>query len=72
MLPGDFRSWESPQTLPTLPTGSSEYVKRSRNLKFTVAKTTSIQSSFLSSSEGTVVTCRAFKQNLINRITWKV
>ena len=35
-LPGDFRSWESPQTLPAHFIGCFEHVERFRNLKFAV------------------------------------
>ena len=35
-LPGDFRSWESPQTLPALFIGPFELVERFQNLKFAV------------------------------------
>ena len=34
--PGDFRSWESPQTLRALFIGPFEHVERFRNLKFAV------------------------------------
>ena len=34
--PGDFRSWESPQTLPALFIGPFEDVEQFRNLKFAV------------------------------------
>ena len=36
VLPGDLRSWESPQTLPALFIGPFEHVERFRNLKFAV------------------------------------
>ena len=49
-LPGDFRSWESPQTLLALFIGPFEHVERFRNLKFAVKRTTDIQSTVLSSS----------------------
>ena len=52
-LPGDFRSWESPQTLPALFIGPFEHVERFRNLKFAVKRITDIQSTVLSFSEGT-------------------
>ena len=52
-LPGDFRPWESPQTLPALFIGPFEHVERFPNLKFTVKRITNIQSTVLSSSEGT-------------------
>ena len=51
--PGDFRSWESPQTLPALFIGPFEDVERFRNLKFAVIRITDIQSTVLSSSGGT-------------------
>ena len=60
-LPGDFRSWESPQTLPTLFIGHSEHVEQFRNLKFAVKRITNIQSTVLSSSEGTAAIHFAFK-----------
>ena len=59
--PGDFRSWESPQTLPALLIGPFEYVERFRKLKFAVKRITNIQSTVLSSSEGTVAVHLAFK-----------
>ena len=37
-VPGDFWSWESPQTLPTLFIGKFEHEERFRNLKFAVKK----------------------------------
>ena len=61
VLPGDFRSWESPQTLPALFIGSFEHVERFRNLKFAVKRITNIQSTVLSSSEGTSAIHLAFK-----------
>ena len=54
-IPGDFRSWES------LFVGLFEHVERFRNLKFAVKKTTNIQSTVLSSSEGTATIHLAFK-----------
>ena len=59
--PGDFRSWESPQTLPALLTGSFEHVERFRNLKFAVIRITDIQSTVLSSSKGITAIHLAFK-----------
>ena len=59
--PGDFRSWESPQTLPALFIGPFEHVERFRNLKFTVIRITELQSAVLSSSEGTAAIHLAFK-----------
>ena len=53
MHPGDFRSWESSQTLPALFIDPFEHVERFRNLKFAVIRITDIQSAVLSSSEGT-------------------
>ena len=61
MPPGDFRSWESPQTLPALFIGPFEHVERFRNLKFAVIRITDIQSTVLSSSEGTAAIHLAFK-----------
>ena len=55
-LPGDFRSWESPQTLPALFIGPFEHVERFRNLKLAVIRITDIQSTVLSSSEGITAT----------------
>ena len=60
-VPGDFRSWESPQTLPALFIGSFEHVERFRNLKFAAIRITDIQSTVLSSSEGTAAIHLAFK-----------
>ena len=52
--PGDFRFWESPQTLPAFFTaGPFEHVERFQNLKFSVKRITNIQSTVLSSSEST-------------------
>ena len=59
--PGDFRSWESPQTLPVLFIGPLEHVERFRNLKFVVKRITNIQSTVLSSSEGTAAIHLTFK-----------
>ena len=59
--PGDFRYWESPQTLPALVIGSFEHVEWFRNLKFAVQRITNIQGTILSSSEGTVTIHLAFK-----------
>ena len=60
-LPGDFRSWESPQTLLALFTGPFEHVERFRNFKFAVKRITNIQSTVLSSSEGTAAIHLAIK-----------
>ena len=60
-IPGDFRSWESPQTLPAFFIGPFQHVERFRNLKFAVKRITNIQSAVLSSSEGTVAIHLAFK-----------
>ena len=59
--PGDFRSWESPQTLPALFIGPFEHVKRFHNLKFAVKRITNIQNTVLSSSEGKTFIHRTFK-----------
>ena len=61
LFPGDFRSWEFPQTLPALFTDPFEHVERFRNLKFAVKGITDIQSTVLSSSEGTATIHFAFK-----------
>ena len=61
VIPGDFRSWESPQTLPALFIGPFEHVERFRNLKLAVNRITNIQSTVLSSSEGTSAIHLAFK-----------
>ena len=53
LYPGDFRSWESPQTLPALFIGPFGHVERFRNLKFAVIRITNIKSTVLRSSEGT-------------------
>ena len=66
MEPGDFRSWESPQTLLALFIGPFEGVERFRNLKFAVIRITDIQKTVLSFSEGTTAIHFAFKQRLIN------
>ena len=60
-LPGDFKSWESPQTLRALFIGLFEHVERFRNLKFAVIRITDIHSTVLSSSEGTAAIHLAFK-----------
>ena len=60
-MPGDFRSWESPQTLPALFIGPFEHVERFRNCKFAVIRITYIQSTVLSPSEGTATIHLAFK-----------
>ena len=60
-VPGDFRSWESPQTLPALFIGSFEHLERFRNLKFDVTRITSIQSTVLGFSKGTAAIHLAFK-----------
>ena len=62
MLPGDFRSWESPQTFPALFVGPCEHVERFRNLKFAVIRITDIQSTVVSSSEGTAAIHLAFSK----------
>ena len=59
--PGDFRSWESPQTLRALFIGLFEHVERFRNLKFAVIRIKDIHSTVLSSSEGTASIHLAFK-----------
>ena len=59
--PGDFRSWESPQTLPALFIVPFEHVERFQNSKFAVIRITDIQSTVLSSSEGTAAIHLAFK-----------
>ena len=59
--PGDFRSWESPQSLPAHFIGSFEHVERFRNLKFAVKRFTNIQSTVLCSSECTAAIHLAFK-----------
>ena len=61
ILPGDFKSWESPQTLPALFTGHFEHVERLRNLKLAVKRITYIQSTVLSFSEDTAAIHLAFK-----------
>ena len=60
-LLGNFRSWESPQTLPALFIGPFEHVERFRNLKFAVKRVTNIHSIVLSSSEGRAAIHPAFK-----------
>ena len=60
-LPGDFKSSESPQTLPALFIGLFENVERFRNLKFAVKRIENIQSTVLSCSEGTAAIHLAFK-----------
>ena len=60
-LPVDFRSSESPQTLPALFIGPFEHVERFRNLKFVVTRITNIQSTVLRSSEGIAPIHLAFK-----------
>ena len=60
-VPGDLRSWESPQTLPALFIGSFEHVERFRNLNFAVIRITDIQSTVLSFSEGITAIYPAFK-----------
>ena len=59
--PGDFRPWESPQTLPALFIGCFEHVEWFQNLKFVVKRITNIQNTVLSSSEGTAAIHCAFK-----------
>ena len=61
MISGDFRSWESPQTLPVLFIGRFEHVERCRNLELVVKRITNIQSTVLSSAEGTAAIYHAFK-----------
>ena len=60
-VPGDFKSWESPQTLPALLIGPFEHVERFRNLQFAAKRIAKIQSTVLSSSEGTAAIHLAFK-----------
>ena len=59
--PGDFRSWESPQTLLALFIGTFEHVERFQNLKFAVKRIKDIQSTVLSSSEGKGAVYLVFK-----------
>ena len=59
--PGDFRSWESLQTLPALSIGPFELVERFQNLKLAVKRITNIESSVRSSSQGTAAIHCAFK-----------
>ena len=59
--PGDFRSWESPQTWPALFIGPFEHVEQFRNLKLAVKRITNIQSTVLISSEDTAAIHIAFK-----------
>ena len=66
ILPGDFRSWEFPQTLPVLFIGPFVHVELFENLKFAVISITNIQSTVLSSSKSTAAIDLAFKQRLIN------
>ena len=66
LFPGDFRSWESPQTSSVVFIGPFEHVELFRNLKFAVKRITNIQSTILSSSEGTAAIHLAFKYRLIN------
>ena len=66
ILPCDLKSWESSQTLMAPSICLFEYVKRFRNLRFTVTTTRNFQSSVLSSFEGRAATYSAFKQSLIN------
>ena len=61
VVPSNFRSWESPQTLPAIFIGPFEHVERFRNLKFAVKRITNIQSTVLRSSEGTAANHLAFK-----------
>ena len=61
VYPGDFRSWESPQTLPALFIDPFEHVEWFRNLKIAVKRITNIQSTVLSSSEGTAAIHLTFK-----------
>ena len=51
-LPGDFKSWEPPETLPALFIGLFKHVEGFRNLKFASKRITNIQSTVLCSSEG--------------------
>ena len=62
-LPGDFRFSESPQPLPALFLGPFEHVERFRYIQFAVERITNIQSTVLSSSEGTSAIHLAFKYN---------
>ena len=62
-IPDDYRSWESPQTLPALFNGSFEYVKRFRNLKLAIRMAKNIHNKVLSSSEGPDATYLSLKAN---------
>ena len=64
--PGDLSSWESPPTLLALPIRLFEYLKRLRNLKFSVRKITNIQGSVLRSCKSRAAVYFAFKQSLTN------
>ena len=65
-VPGDFRSSESPQTLPALFIGPFQHVERFRNLKFAVIRITDIQSTVPISPEGTAAIHLAFQYRLMN------
>ena len=67
-MPGDIRSWESPQTLPDVLIGPLETGKQFQNLKFTVRRTTHIQRSVLSSLEGAATTYRVLKRYPASRV----
>ena len=60
MLPGDFSLGNPPQTFPALFIGPFEHVERFRNFKFAVIRITDIQSTVVTSSEGTAAIHLAF------------
>ena len=59
--PGNFRSFNLPQTLPALFIGPFEHVERLRDLILAVKRITNILSTFSSCSEGTTAIQLAFK-----------
>ena len=70
-IQGDFRVWESLQTVPDPFIGSFEYVKRFQNLKFTIRRTRAIQSKILSSFEGLVATYISLNK-LEQTVSWNI
>ena len=64
--PGDLRSSVSPPNFEALSIGSSEYVKRCGNFKFSVRKITNTQGGVQSSCGGKAAVYCAFKQSLTN------
>ena len=63
-FPGNFRSWESPQTLPALFIGPFEHAERSRNLKFAVKDVRGWQFLTMKAAETLCIVCLPPEKNI--------